>query len=172
MVRNLQQKITLAEVQLQRDPEDELIREILSVAQGHLVDTLQEKVARNHQLSSASWFRYGDTCSKRFFDFHRIGRKRTPLKELKTEGGGHHGSGGPGPLCPLLLRTVVHLRGGCPRHVGSQGGLLGEHPVPSLRLGQRRANEGPDFESKRPSPPCPKAKRPGPMASRQNFSRN
>ncbi|CAK9207388.1 unnamed protein product, partial [Sphagnum troendelagicum] len=56
MVRNLQQKITLAEVQLQRDPEDEPIREILSVAQGHLADTLQEKVARNHQLSSASWF--------------------------------------------------------------------------------------------------------------------
>jgi hypothetical protein len=85
--RNLQQKITLAEVQLQRDPEDEPIREILSMAQGHLADTLQEKVARNHQLSSASWFRYGDTCSKRFFDFHCIGRKRTPLKELKTEGG-------------------------------------------------------------------------------------
>jgi hypothetical protein len=32
MVRNLQQKITLAEVQLQRDLEDEPIREILSVA--------------------------------------------------------------------------------------------------------------------------------------------
>ncbi len=57
------------------------------MAQGHLADSLQEKVARNHQLSSASWFRYGDTCSKRFFDFHRIGRKRRPFKELKTEGG-------------------------------------------------------------------------------------
>ncbi len=55
--------------------------------QGHQADSLQDKVARNHQLNSASWFRYGDTCSKRFFDFHRIGRKRTPLKELKTEGG-------------------------------------------------------------------------------------
>ncbi len=102
-IRTLQQKIRLAEVQLQRDPEDEPAREILSVAQGHLVDSLQEKVARNHQLSSASWFKYGDTCSKRFFDFHRIGRKRTPLKELKTEGGGHHGTGGPSPLCPLFL---------------------------------------------------------------------
>ncbi len=86
-VRNLQQKIRLAEIQLQRDPEDEPTREILSVTQGHLVDSLQEKVAKNHQLSAASWFRYGDTCSKRFFDFHGIGRKRTPLKELKTEGG-------------------------------------------------------------------------------------
>jgi hypothetical protein len=86
-VRNLQQKIRLEEIQLQRDPEDEPTREIFSVAQGHLADLLQEKDARNHQLSAASWFRYGDTCSKRFFDFHRIGRKRTPLKELKTEGG-------------------------------------------------------------------------------------
>jgi exonuclease III len=85
--RNLQQKIRLAKVQLQRDPEDKPAREILSVAQGHLADSLQEQVARNHHLSSASWFRYGDTCSKRFFDFHRIGRKRTPLKELKTKGG-------------------------------------------------------------------------------------
>jgi len=56
-VKNLQQKINLAEIQLQRNPEDEPTREILSVAQGHLADSLQEKVARNHQLSSASWFR-------------------------------------------------------------------------------------------------------------------
>ncbi len=47
-VRNLQQKISLAEVQLQKNPEDEPAREILSVAQGHLADSLQEKVARNH----------------------------------------------------------------------------------------------------------------------------
>jgi hypothetical protein len=86
-VKNLQQKIRLAEIQLQRDPEDEPAREILLIAQGHLTDSLQEKVTRNHQLSAASWFRYGDMCSKRFFDFHRIRRKRTPLKELKTEGG-------------------------------------------------------------------------------------
>jgi hypothetical protein len=33
------------------------------------------------------WFRYGNTCSKRFFDFHRIGRKRTLLKELTTKEG-------------------------------------------------------------------------------------
>jgi len=52
-----------------------------------LVDSLQEHVAQNHQLSASTWFRYGDTCSKRFFDFHRIGRKRTLFKELTTEGG-------------------------------------------------------------------------------------
>jgi hypothetical protein len=79
-VRNLQQKISRAEVQLQKNPEDEPAKEILSRAQGHLADSLQEKVQRNHQLSSASWFRYGDMCLKLFFDFHRIERKRTPLK--------------------------------------------------------------------------------------------
>jgi hypothetical protein len=44
-------------------------------------------VVRNNQLSIATWFRYDDTCSKHFFDFHRIGRKRTLLKELSTEDG-------------------------------------------------------------------------------------
>jgi hypothetical protein len=72
---------------LQSNPEDEPIRDILSKAQGHLTDSVQEQVVRNHQLSAATWFRYGDTCSKRFFDFHRIGRKRTLLKELSTEDG-------------------------------------------------------------------------------------
>ncbi len=43
-------------------------------------------MARNHQLSASTWFRYGDTCSKKF-DFHRIGKKRTLLKELTTEEG-------------------------------------------------------------------------------------
>jgi hypothetical protein len=57
------------------------------MAQGHLTDSLQEQVVRNHQLNVATWFRYGDTCSKRFFDFHRIRRKRTLLKEVTTEDG-------------------------------------------------------------------------------------
>jgi hypothetical protein len=43
-IRNLHKKIKLAKVQLQRDPEDEPTREILSRAQGHLADTLQEKI--------------------------------------------------------------------------------------------------------------------------------
>jgi len=86
-IKELQHKIHLAEIQLQNNSEDELVRDILSVAQGDLTDSLQEQVVRNHQLSAATWFRYGDTCSKRFFDFHQIGRKRTLLKELPTEDG-------------------------------------------------------------------------------------
>jgi hypothetical protein len=84
---DLQHKTRLAEIQLQRDPKNKPVRNILSVAQGHLANSLQEQVARNHQLSASTWFRYSDTCSKRFFDFHRIGRKRTLLKELATEDG-------------------------------------------------------------------------------------
>jgi len=72
---------------LQEDPEDESIRSILSTAQGHMADSLQEQVARNHQLSASTWFKYGDMCSKRFFDFHRIGSKRMLLKELTIEEG-------------------------------------------------------------------------------------
>jgi len=86
-IRELQHKIRLAKIQLQSNPEDEPVRDILSVAQGHLTDSLQKQVVRNHQLSAATWFRYDDTCSKRFFDFHRIGRKRTLLKELSTKDG-------------------------------------------------------------------------------------
>ncbi len=52
-----------------------------------MTNSLQEQVARNHQLSASTWFRYGDTCSKRFFDFHRIGRKRTLFKDLTIEEG-------------------------------------------------------------------------------------
>jgi endonuclease/exonuclease/phosphatase family metal-dependent hydrolase len=40
--RTLQQKIRLAEIQLQSDPEDETVRSILSEAQGHMADSLQE----------------------------------------------------------------------------------------------------------------------------------
>ncbi len=86
-IRGLQQKIRLAEIRLQEDPEDESVRNILSAAQGHMADFLQEQVARNHQLSASTWFRYRDICSKHFFDFHRIGRKRTLLKELTTKEG-------------------------------------------------------------------------------------
>jgi hypothetical protein len=32
------------------------------------------------------WLRYDDTCSKVFFDFHLIGKKKTLLKELKVDG--------------------------------------------------------------------------------------
>ncbi len=40
---------------------------------------------RNRHLSSANWLRYEDTCSKAFFDFHRIGKKKTLLRELETK---------------------------------------------------------------------------------------
>ncbi len=56
-------------------------------------------MSHNQHLSSANWFRYGDTCSKNFFDFHKLGQKKTLLKELETESGtvkgqsdlSHHG---------------------------------------------------------------------------------
>jgi hypothetical protein len=61
------------------------VRCVLSASQGNLAETLQDQVARNHHLLATSWFRYGDTYSKQFFDFHRIGKKRTLLKELSID---------------------------------------------------------------------------------------
>ncbi len=63
-----------------------MVRDILSEAQENLVEAFQSSVERNQHLSSSSWLRYGDTCSKVFFDFHRIGKK-TLLRELETEDG-------------------------------------------------------------------------------------
>jgi len=66
----------LAELQLQRDPTNSEVKGIHSDAQSQL--------ARNRHLSSANWLRYGDTCSKTFFDFHRIGKKKALMRELET----------------------------------------------------------------------------------------
>jgi len=80
-------KIQLAEVHLQRDPANVEVRGILSDAQGTLVDIFQNLVERNQHLSASRWLKYGDTCSKAFFDFHRIGKKKTFLRKLEIEEG-------------------------------------------------------------------------------------
>jgi hypothetical protein len=58
----------------------------LSESQGKLAEVFQALVECNNHLSTAKWFRYGDTCSKIFFDFHRIEKNKTLLKELKVDG--------------------------------------------------------------------------------------
>ncbi len=60
---------------------------ILSDAQGKLADVFQNLVERNQHLSASRWLKYEDTCSKAFFDFHRIGKKRTLIRELETKEG-------------------------------------------------------------------------------------
>jgi hypothetical protein len=83
----------MAEVQLQADPASEEVRNILSKAQEKLAEVFQTSVERNQHLSASNWLRYGDTCSKAFFDFHRIGKKKTLLRELETEEGTIGGQG-------------------------------------------------------------------------------
>jgi len=73
--------------QFQRDPTNIEVQGILSDAQGALVDVFQNSMERNQHLSASRWLKYGDTCSKAFFDFHRIGKKKTLLCELETEEG-------------------------------------------------------------------------------------
>jgi hypothetical protein len=63
------------------------VRDILSNSQGKLAEVFQDSIERNRHLSSSNWLKYGDTCSKAFFDFHCIGKKKTLLRELETEVG-------------------------------------------------------------------------------------
>lgn len=84
-MRTCSKKIQLAEAQLQKDPKNEEVRGILSDSQSKLAEFFQESVERNRHLSSSSWLRYGDTCFKNFFDFHRVGKKKTILREIMTE---------------------------------------------------------------------------------------
>lgn len=86
-VKSCTKKIQPAEIQLQFDPSNEEVRSILSDAQGQLAEEFQASVERNRHLSSANWLRYGDTCSKSFFDFHRIGKKKALMRELETDSG-------------------------------------------------------------------------------------
>ncbi len=72
---------------MQGNPTNEEVRDILSDSQAKLAEIYQDQVTRNQHLSSMNWFRYGDTCSKTFFDCHRIGKKKTILRELETENG-------------------------------------------------------------------------------------
>jgi hypothetical protein len=80
-------KIQLAKEQLQRDPTNEQVRDILFESQGKMVEVFQAWVERNSHLSAAKWFKYGETCSKTFFDFQRIEKEKTLLKELEVDGG-------------------------------------------------------------------------------------
>jgi len=86
-VRTCTKKIQLVEIQFQKNPLNEEVRSILSDSQGKLAEVFQNSVKRNRHLSSSNWLRYGDTCSKTFFDFHHIGKKKTLLRELETEMG-------------------------------------------------------------------------------------
>jgi hypothetical protein len=84
-IRVHSKKIQLAKVQLQLDPTNEHILNILSELQRMLAECFQILVERyNHHLAT-KWLRYRDTCFKTFFDFHQIDKKRTLLKELKVD---------------------------------------------------------------------------------------
>ncbi len=86
-VRACTKKIQLAEIQLQKDPSNEEVRSILSDSQGKLAEVFQNLVECNRHLSSSNWFRYRDTCSKAFFYFHRIGKRKPSCESWKPRRG-------------------------------------------------------------------------------------
>ncbi|CAM6059065.1 unnamed protein product [Sphagnum tenellum] len=59
----------------------------ISDSQCKLAEIFQATVERNRHLPSSTWLRYGDTCSKNFFDFHRVEKKKTLFRELVSETG-------------------------------------------------------------------------------------
>jgi len=63
-------KIQLVEEQLEWDPTNEQVRDILSKSQRKLAEVFQALIECNNHLSVTKWFRYGDTYSKIFFDYH------------------------------------------------------------------------------------------------------
>jgi hypothetical protein len=86
-IRMNTKRVQLAKAQLQNNPTNEEVRGVLSDSQAKLAEIFQNQVAHNQHLSSSNWFRYGDTYSKTFFDFHRAGQKKTPMRELVTDNG-------------------------------------------------------------------------------------
>jgi hypothetical protein len=84
-VKSCTKKMQLEELQLQRDPTNSEVRGIFSDTQSQLAKEFQASMARNRHLNSANWLRYNDTCSKTFFDFHCIGKKKALMKELETD---------------------------------------------------------------------------------------
>ncbi len=63
------------------------VRGILFDTQGKIAEIFRASVACNRHLTLANWLKYEDTCSKFFFDFHRIGKKKTLMRELETDSG-------------------------------------------------------------------------------------
>jgi hypothetical protein len=77
----------LAEIQLQRDPSDVEVKGILSDSQRKLVEVFQNSVERNRHLSASKWLKYGDTCSKAFFDFSPHKEKENLLARAGNQDG-------------------------------------------------------------------------------------
>jgi hypothetical protein len=122
-IRTCSKKIQLAETQLQANPTSSEVKDILSRAQEKLAEVFQSSIERNHHLTSSSWLRYENTCSKSFFDFHRIGKKKTLLRELETEDGI---IGGQSDLELYITGFYAKLHLGFlnPRRKGGSGGVL------------------------------------------------
>ncbi len=82
-VKALAKKVQLTEAQLHQDLTNKQVKKILSESQGKLIDLFQDLVVCNNHVLSAKWYMYGDTCSKTFFDFHLIGKKKHSSKSWR-----------------------------------------------------------------------------------------
>jgi hypothetical protein len=72
---------------------------------------------------------YGDTCSKNFFDFHKLGQKKTLLRELETKSGTIRGQSDLSHHITEFYSNFYSSEGSTSLgHSGSLGLVLGERP--------------------------------------------
>jgi len=127
-VRANAKNIQLAKVQLQGDLTNIEVRDILSDAQGQFADVFQNSVERIQHSSASMWLRYGDICSKAFFDFHHIGTKKALLRELEIEEGLVTGQSDLALYITSFYANLYTSDAQVPRHGRGASDLLDERP--------------------------------------------
>lgn len=75
-----------AEMELQRDWNDQQARETLNKAQMDLHQQRQKQLEAKHDRHMSEWTRIGDRCNKEFFEFHTGYKKPAPVRELINNG--------------------------------------------------------------------------------------
>jgi hypothetical protein len=76
-------KMELTKIDLQSKHTYPLLKEKFSSSKGKLVKLNQKDLNKISRASSTHWLRFGDTCSKPFFDFHKRVHEKTFTKEFK-----------------------------------------------------------------------------------------
>lgn len=72
-----------AEELIARDWNDLSAWERLNLAQEKLEEVRMEKIERKKNYAGALWAKFGDKCLKDFFDFHKVARPKTIIRELQ-----------------------------------------------------------------------------------------
>ncbi len=103
------------------------------------MEFFQALIKHNSHHLAAKWFRYEDTCSKTFFDFHRIKKKKTLLKELEVDGKiiSNHGDLSH-YITKFHAKSFLHFISTHFGHLRSTKEMLGKRPHPGHEDNERQ----------------------------------